>query len=188
MAKQDNPLDKISKADKIRLTKSTYLLASRGRFLQWASSFPAYEITSHPTVNSVKILSYKQSGRFAIGIDNGEAFIGVQRLEQAWLKDMPLDSITVDDMIYLSLSSTECINLKFQSFHIGIRCNQSQILQQIKKLDYVRFVEITVKEGRVHTVGKEFRDPVMLCASTIAQSIESSERERKSSAGLISFM
>ncbi|MBJ8931583.1 hypothetical protein [Citrobacter freundii] len=188
MAKQENPLDKISKADKMRLTKAAYLLASRGRFLQWCSSFPAYEITSHPSVNHVKLLSYAQSGRFAIGIDNGEAFLGVQRLELAWLKDMPLDKITIDDMLYLSLSSTECINLKFRAFHLGIRCTKNNLLSQLKKLDYIRFVEIKVKEGAVESVGNEFREPVMLCAATIAQSIAADEKERRSDSGIISFL
>lgn len=188
MAKSENPLDKISKADKLRLSKATYNLASRGRFLQWSAAFPKYEITSHPTVRNVKLLSFAQSGRFAIGVEGGEAYIGVQRMELAWLKDMPLDQVTVDDMVYLTLSAIECINQKFQSFHLGIRCTSFGVLNEIKKLDYIRFVEIEVKNGAVCKVGDEFREPVVLCSSTIAASISSIEREKQDNVGIISFL
>lgn len=188
MAQEKNPLDKISKKDKVRLSKLAYLLSSRGRWLQWCSAFNKYEITAHPSVRGVKILSFAQSARFALSLHSGEVFIGVQRQEMAWLKDMPLERVTIDDMLYLTSSACEGINLKFGLVTIGIRLVHPGLVSEIRKYDYVRFVEVRVEGGKVIWVGEEFREPVMLCTSKIADSLTSIHEEEQMVRKTISFL
>jgi hypothetical protein len=177
MSEKKNPLDKLSKDDKLRLSRGTYMIAGLGNFLRWTASFNQFEISQHPNHRSVKVLSMLQSGRFALAFTDHEAILGVQQNESPWMKDIPFDHAIVDDRLYLTMPEIEVMNIKFPSMTIGITIESSNKLIKLASMKFLRFMSIEVRNGVVVDVINELREPISIAAMLVSEGLTLKDRE-----------
>jgi hypothetical protein len=171
MAEQKNPLDKLSKEDKLRLTKTSFLITSMTQFMRWSATFDQYEIKDHPNFQQVKLLSYLQSGRFSIAFKDEQAILGVQENEAVWLKNLPLDYCIADDRIYLKVSASEAMNIKFSGLTLAINVESKVTLKQLRKCDSLAFALVKVAGGEVTEIVEQLRDPINLLSMPLKEGL-----------------
>ncbi|MEA9392139.1 hypothetical protein SJI19_16570 [Acerihabitans sp. TG2] len=162
MGEKKNPVDQLSKQDKARLSKASYLISGMSLFMRWASSFSQYEMKDHPKHNQVKLFSPVQSGRFCLAFSEGQACLGVQPNEAVWLKTIPFDYGIADDRLYLTIPGVEAVDIKFPSITLGILIESSSSLENLKNADMLSFAEVKVRNGYISEVIGDLREPVPL--------------------------
>lgn len=171
MAEQKNPLDKLSKEDKLRLTKTSFLITSMAQFMRWSATFDQYEIMDHPNFQQVKLMSYLQSGRFSIAFKEDQAILGVQENEAVWLKNLPLDYCIADDRIYLKISASEAMNIKFPGMTLAINVESKVTLEQLRKCESLAFALVTVVGGEVSEIVEQLREPINLLSMPLKKGL-----------------
>jgi hypothetical protein len=157
--KRQNGMDErpqINPEMRTRIAKSARQVAAYVNFLRWTANFRRDEVVKHPNHDRVMLLSPMQSGRFSFAIEGDILLLGVQDFEAAWMASMPFDCAYVSDRLYLSVEGVACMDAKLPPLALGIFVDDPVKRAAMSTAQFVQFIRVHVRDGRVAEVGGTF--------------------------------
>lgn len=157
----------ISAEEQARIARAARQVVAYANFLRWTANFKRDEVLRHPEHDRVMLLSPMQSGRFSFALEGDTLYVGVQPFEAAWASYMPFEAAYVSDRLYLSVEGVNFMDSRMPPLALGIFVDESGKRALMASARFVRFVQVSVRDGCVVEVGEPCGDPIEMGAGDV---------------------
>nr|WP_314477378.1 hypothetical protein [uncultured Pseudomonas sp.] len=150
----------VAPSDHARVARAARQLVGYANLLRWAANFQREELQRHPEHAQVMLLSPMQSGRFSFAVESETLYVGVQPFEAAWAALIPFSGATVSDRLYLMADGVSFMDSHMPPLSLGLFVDEVSKRTSMAEAKFVQFIQVTVTEGYVATVGDACGDPI----------------------------
>ncbi|MBP2260272.1 hypothetical protein [Pseudomonas sp. BP8] len=168
----------ISAEERARVARAARQVVAYANFLRWTANFKRDEVLRHPNHDQVMLLSPMQSGRFSFALEGNTLYVGVQPFEAAWASFMPFQAAYVSDRLYLSVEGVNFMDGRMPPLTLGIFVDESSKRALMARAEFVRFVQVSVRDGYVVEVGEPCGEPIEMRSGDVVRQLQDTRQAK----------